>query len=365
MRWPAGSMTARNDKTPAFDVVHAKILLGFPELVAELGGDLRALVTASGLAESHLSAATYRHIVHLLELAAAALDCPDFGMRLATRQRGESMFGPLGSVMRHSRTFGEALDYVCSHGYAHSLAARIWLQRRPGAKAVFVGHDILLDRAPNKTQAVEQIMLVGALAAAQITGGQARARAIHFRHQPISPLAVYRRYFGCDVRFDQNEDGVLFSERDLAARIVDPDADLYQRAIAFIDAAFTRHRPPLHADARGVIMRLLGTDDCTNARVAAELHLHPRTLHRRLKAEGASFQDLKDEVRRDFMLYYLQQTDLDCASISARLGFAEQSVMTRRCHHWFAASPTQLRQAKPHPPAKARHRPRAVPQTGA
>ena len=63
-------------------------------------------------------------MIGLMELAAAELDCPDFGMRLGKRQTGASMFGPLGLVMKNSRTFGDALEYVSKHTYAHSLAAR-------------------------------------------------------------------------------------------------------------------------------------------------------------------------------------------------------------------------------------------------
>ena len=90
-------------------------------------------------------------------------------------------------------------------------------------------------------------------------------------------------------------------------------------------------------------MHFLGTENCTNDRIATALHLHPRTMHRRLDAEGTSFQQIKDEVRRDVMLYYLQQTQLEFALISERLGFAEQAVMTRSCNRWFSASPTKLR----------------------
>src|SRR5262249_1879086 len=155
-------------------------------------------------------------------------------------------------------------------------------------------------------------------------------------HQPISPLKLYRRYFGCEVRFGQDEDGVVFSARDLAAPIIEPDPADYGAATAYIASEFTRHRPPLHAEARGGIMRLLASAECTNERIAAELGMHPRTLHRRLRTEGTSFQHIKDEVRRDVMLYYLEQTNLDFARISERLGFAEQSVMTRHCNRWFA-----------------------------
>ena len=182
----------------------------------------------------------------------------------------------------------------------------------------------------------------------ELTGRRARVRKVHFRHQPVSPLKTYRRYFGCAVRFGQSEDGVIFSEADFACPIIHPDSQLYQAVTSFIDASFTRYRPPLHAQARGVIMQFLGTEHCTNERIATALNLHPRTLHRRLREEGTSFQQVKDEVRRDAMLYYIQQTDLEFASISERLGFAEQAVMTRTCHRWFSASPTGLRSKRSH-----------------
>jgi AraC-like DNA-binding protein len=321
-----------------FDIVHARLLRFFPELVESLGGDAAALLRQAGIDDS--GETTYRHAVALLELAARALDCPDFGLRLAARQRG-AIFGPLGLAMKNSRTFGDALVYTRDHTFAHSLAARIWHERR--GDMLFAGHDILLDRLPSRSQAMEHILLAGHLSAIEITGGMARVRRVHFRHQPLSPLSIYRRHFGCEVRFGQDEDGVLFADRDLACRIVDPDKGAYRAVTSFIDAEFTRHQPPIHAQARGAMMRLLASGGSTNARVAAELGLHLRTLHRRLKTEGTSFQRLKDEVRREALLYYVQQTGLDFARISERLGFAEQSVMTRSCNRWFGMSPTRLR----------------------
>lgn len=333
-----------------FDVVHAKMLQFFPDLVKTLGGDAIQLMAKVGIqARDPAAEVTYRQVLELLEISATALGCPDFGMRLATLQSGR-MFGPLGAVMMNSRTFGEALDYVSHHTAAHSLAARIWLRRWPDHGAVFAGHDILLDHAPHKSQAMEQILLVGHLSAIEITGGVARARRVYFRHQPVSSPKTYRRYFGCEVLFGQQVDGVVYSERDLAAPIATRDASVYEAATSFVDAEFSRQGPPLHAQARGVIMQFLGTELCRANRVAAELELHPQTLLRRLKAEGTSFQKLKDEVRRDLMVYYLQRTDLDFGRISERLGFAEQSVMTRSCNRWFSASPTKLRSAARLPP---------------
>jgi AraC-like DNA-binding protein len=344
---PTSAAEHDTEHDAGFDAVYADILRGFPELVTELGGDPAALLREAGIDPSCLSKGTlrvgYRLTIALLEQAAAALHRPDFGLRLAALQGGVRVFGPIGGVMKNSRTLGEALDYVETHAHAHSLAARIRHERDPATGAVFCGHEILLEGLPNKTQAIEQLLLLGHLTAVEITGGQARVRKVLFRHQPLSPLSTYRRYFGCDVRFDQQEDGVVFSERDLLCPIMAPDAQAYASATSFIDTEFPRVSPPMHAQVRGLIRQFVGTEDCSNERVAAELGLHPRTLHRRLRAEAKTFQEIKDEVRRDAALYYLQQTDLDLTHIAEKLGYAEHSVLTRSCIRWFSASPSQLR----------------------
>lgn len=318
-----------------------------PDLVADLGGDATDLLGDSGLGLSALSRGKsrygYRLIVNLLEHASTELRRPDFGLRLAMLQGGGSVFGPMGVVMRNSNTLGDALDYVRSHSHAHSLAARVRIERHSGSRSVFVGHDILLDRLPNRSQAMEQFLLLAHLNAMEITGGRAQVRKVRFRHQPLSPLSVYRRYFGCEVSFDQREDGVVFSERDLLSRTVKPNATAYRAVTSLIDTEFPHVSPPMQAQVRGVIMQFIGTEHCTNEWIAAELHLHPRTLHRRLKAEGKSFHEIKDDVRRDLALYYLQQTDLDLTRIAERIGYSEHSVLTRSCLRWFSTSPSTMR----------------------
>ena len=99
----------------------------------------------------------------------------------------------------------------------------------------------------------------------------------------------------------------------------------------------------MHAQVRALIVRLIETVDCSNERVCEELGLHPRTLHRRLQAEGTSFEGIKDDVRRDVALRYLQETDHSLTFIAEKLGYAEQSVLTRSCIRWFSAAPSQLR----------------------
>jgi AraC-like DNA-binding protein len=323
------------------DKLHARLLVGYDDLVSELGGDATLIARRAGL-KPHEPVDTYRATTRLLEAAAAELDCPDFGLRLARRQGGGSL-GPLSLVMRHSRTLADALAYVAGNSQAHSLAARIWIRRRPTERAIFVGHQILLAGPSSWTQSVEQIMLLGHLGAIEMTAGAARARCVSFRHAPSSTMRVYRRYFGCETRFGEREDGIHFSESDFACPIVDTDAEAYLAATAEIAALFPLNRRLIHAEVRSHVMRLLGSGRSDHAAIARCLALHPRTLQRRLEEEGVSFQQVKDEVRREVMIYYLTRTKLDLIAISEKLGFAEQAVMSRFCQRIFAMTPTEVR----------------------
>jgi AraC-like DNA-binding protein len=330
-----------------FDVIHADLLRFFPELVRNLGGDPKAMMRRLGIEPSRVLNGepnlSYRSWVNLLEQAAAELHCRDFGMRLAQLQGGGKVFGPMGEVMRNSNTFGEAIEYVANHFHAHSLAAGMRLERDRATRNLFVGHEILLDRLPNKRQAIEQALLLAHLNAGEITRGQARVREVHFRHQSLSSRDTYRSYFGTAICFDQQEDGVVFSERDLRAPILDRNACLYQAATSFINTRFRRVAQPMHARVRALIVRRIETEDCSNERICDELGLHPRTLHRRLRAEGKSFEGIKDEVRRDVAMRYIQETNHPLTFIAEKLGYAEQSVLTRSCVRWFSVPPSALR----------------------
>lgn len=329
-----------------FELAHAGTLQCFAELVEELGGDANELMRHVGLEPSDLAASAprlnYRSMIDLLEYAAVRLQRPDFGMQLARFQGGGRVFGPIGVVMRNSRTFGEALTYVENHIHAYSRAASMRIEQDCSNRTVAT-FEILLDNAANKRQTIEQVMLLGRDNALEITNRQARVREVRFRHQAISPLSVYRNYFGCEVRFDQPCDAIVFTQDDLDAPVVAPRSQHYEIAAYFIDTQFPAIAPPMHARVRGSIMRRLGSSDCSIECIADELCLHPRTVHRRLRWEGRSFEDIRDEVRRDVAQYYLEQTDVTFTRVCEKLGYSESSCLSRSCLRWFGCCPSELR----------------------
>ncbi len=92
------------------------------------------------------------------------------------------------------------------------------------------------------------------------------------------------------------------------------------------------------------------------AEVARQLHLSPRTLHRRLEDEGSSFQAIKDALRRDLAIGKLAKTSQALADIAADLGFADASAFYRAFVAWTGMAPAhyrrRLREANAAPAAR-------------
>jgi AraC-like DNA-binding protein len=331
--------------TPSFDTVNPNILGHFSAVVRDLGGNPNALLMQAEIDPASFGSstyqATYRQIVRLVAQASVELHCRDFGMRLAEAQ-AESIRSPLLRLFECCQTLGDALQQVSTHSYAHSPAASIWLRHLRSDETVALGHDILLGGLPQRAQAMEQILLVAYLIIRKVTGGRVRARRICFRHQPISPLSVYHRHFGCEVRFDQQADTILFHRRDMSCPTEQPDERSFNAIREYIATQYLV-RPPLHATVRGMVMNLLGTELCRNEFIADALGLNVRGLHRHLAAEGTSFQRIKIEVLRDQAIYYLELTELDLTVVSERLGFAEQSILTHFCQKWLGTTPSRFR----------------------
>lgn len=79
--------------------------------------------------------------------------------------------------------------------------------------------------------------------------------------------------------------------------------------------------------------------------VAGVLGLGPRTLHRRLAAEGTSFTDLRDALRHQSALAYLRDRSLSVGEVSFLLGFSEPSAFHRAFKRWEGMPPQRFRRA--------------------
>lgn len=110
-----------------------------------------------------------------------------------------------------------------------------------------------------------------------------------------------------------------------------------------IDWIFTGSRG--HTNSLRVRAFLYGAtwQNCQLPDAAYALKITPRTLNRRLKEEGTSFQDIKDALRRDIAIRALKQGTDSIEQIAFDTGFSAPSNFHRAFHKWTSRTPGSYR----------------------
>jgi len=89
-----------------------------------------------------------------------------------------------------------------------------------------------------------------------------------------------------------------------------------------------------------------GFDRLTINNICSQLAMSESTLRRKLKSEGATLQEVKDQARWGLGLHLLQTTNNSIGVISEMCGYQSQSRFTERFKLRFGLTPTELRKTK-------------------
>ena len=91
------------------------------------------------------------------------------------------------------------------------------------------------------------------------------------------------------------------------------------------------------------ILNMIKPQFPTIGQVAGQLHISVRTLQRKLKAEGFIFQDILDQLRKDFAIKYLSNPDLSIGEVAFLLSYADASAFVRAFKRWTGKTPGEWR----------------------
>jgi AraC-like DNA-binding protein len=328
--------------------IRSACLRGFRATVAELGGDAERLARAAELPPDALDRDDVlireRSAAAVLELAAARLTCPDLGLRIAARQ-DLTMLGALAVAIQNSPTLGEALECTSRYLFVHSRSLSLTSGPDPAGDpqlaALFYGPAT----AAGPIQGTDCGLGFLHRTITYLAGGPYGLDSVELPYRPAAGLDVHEAFFGAPVRV--NRDGpaaVLRVPRRLGERSMGGVNDnLRALALAFLAEQAPSVVSALTPRVRAAVQQSLGTGPIETGAVAALLSLHPRTLQRRLEAEGTTFVTVADGVRRHEARRLLTTTDLPIGQVANMVGFAEQAALSRAARRWWGSTPRQVR----------------------
>lgn len=329
--------------------IRASILRGLPALIDELGGDGLAHLRAYGIDDSmsrqHDAFLSLRLVERLIEDAARQLDVPDLGLRMAARQ-DPHILGPLAIAMENSRTVGDALDcasrflFVMSPALSHEVIPDPL--GNPGVLAIRYASTTGVISPQSIDYGIGIVHRVVTL----VSGDQPYGlRSVQLPHPALAPEETYRAHFAAEVAFDCEHAILRLPRHLLTLPVVGGNELLRDIAVDFLETHFGHEQVPVTDLVTAILEGQHGPDLPDLAKAARLLGLHPRTLQRRLLAEGVAFKDVLDRVRREQARKLITETDLSFSQIAAQLGMGEQSSLTRAVRRWFGTSPSSLRRS--------------------
>lgn len=336
------------------DLIRASGLQGYDELVAALGGDPQRLRARFGLPpepdEPDTVFVPFDAYIGLIETTATELSCADFGLRLGLRQ-GLSVLGPVAVVARNCGTVREGIAEISRFMPVHSPALRLVVHDSTSGAGMRLGYQVVRRPPYDLQQAYELAMATAVQIVGVLSGGVAGPATIWFPHPRIGPATSYEQALGCPVVFESDGCGLSVAQEVLERPVDAADPQTLRLARAYLESRYPEAGAPLSRRVAELIRRLLPTGRYGVEVVADQLHLHPRTLQRRLAQEGVTYADLLDEQRRALVERYLSEPDLQVGQIATQLGYTEQSAFNRAFRRWYDTSPREFRAAQRWPSA--------------
>lgn len=311
---------------------------------AQKNVDTRKLLKQVGIPEdiehNPLARVTARQYAELLRLIWTILD--DEHMGFAPNQARLGTFSMMCKSLIHCHTLEKALYRASEFQDMFFNFPGLRLQKCSDEIWLTINDQVLED--PDRF-CTESLLVIWHRLSSWLIGTQVPLIRVSCAYPAPKHHKEYRSLFASPIEFDAKFTGLVFAPKYLVAPIVQDEATL---------KSFLRHspadllaRPNDNQTVVGQIRRLIGRDlsqDLPSLETVAEaLHMSPQTLRRRLKDEGTSYQKLKDQLRRDMALYYLDQPAVSIQDISEKLGFAEPSTFHRAFKKWTNMTPGDYR----------------------
>src|SRR5690606_10625016 len=137
------------------------------------------------------------------------------------------------------------------------------------------------------------------------------------------------RLLQCPVLFEQDEDSILYSQTDMHRPVLSADEQLASTLDNMAVTQLGQLSERFSRRVRDCLLQQLEQESEVSRKATAELmHMTERTLLRRLKDEGTTFQEVLDNLREELAYQYLQRPDCTVQSVSFMLGFSDASTFS-------------------------------------
>ena len=317
--------------------------VALPQLIQQLGGDPAAMLLATGLPDSAFAhpdnRVPYAALAGLLDRAANSTGCQHFGL-LAGRLFHLSDLGLVGELVRNSATVGIALEALTVYQHLNSEAGLAYLLKR--GDYVDLGYATYHPVVSGVSHLYDTALATGMNIMTELCGTTWKPYEVLLPYAKPHDISQHRAFFKVVPRFDAECSVLRFPARDLGRSVPGADPGVRRRCE---QAARSAGAPEFMQQVYRGLRLLMLQNRHSGDELAQLLAMHRRTLNRRLKAQGITFQHVLDDVRFEVARDLLANSNVHLDDIAATLGYAAVTPFMRTFRRWSGTTPGQWRRS--------------------
>jgi AraC-like DNA-binding protein len=265
---------------------------------------------------------------------------PTFGLKIGNEDRVER-YDPVAIAALYARSFRDALERMARYKQLTCPEAIHVTEVDDECRVQF---EWLLAREEEPGLLIDLCFSWVAEIAGRGSDNVIKPKRVEFSRSEAN-RAAYDAHFGCKIRFDAPHNVLVFERQDLERPFVTHNADLLAIVAPRLEAELQQQlaERSFRERVKAALKRMIAGQRPELRTVAKELHMSARTLQRRLTDEGATFQQLVGEARRELARHYLQHSSLELNETAYLLGYEDANSFFRAFQQWEGTSPGEWR----------------------
>jgi len=183
-----------------------------------------------------------------------------------------------------------------------------------------------------------------------LCGRPLELKRVDFSGDTPQRVEKYESLFGCPLYFNQVNDLLYFDSACLAWPVVHTEHSLREFLRTAPYQLLLMENSPHENNLSAQVKAMIGHDFSEGfpsfETISSALNMSAPTLRRRLKREGTTFQQLKDEARCDAAKLRLDRPELSINEVALQMGFTDPSAFHRSFKKWTQQTPGQFRASR-------------------
>ena len=274
-------------------------------------------------------------LIDVLDRCAIATHNPTLGIEFANWIDLHG-FGLFCLLADHCTTLSEAVRI--SQRYRHLETTALDAGVKPVGNETMIHYSVASQTRHGGGQSVEFMLAIAIRVSRTILGEQWRPLRVELQRPEPADRRRHAALLGCPVRFGSERSAYFIRPQDLFTHSNRGNPQVLEYLMRQLDS-FERENPEQSsAEVSRIIAQDLPSGRATLKRAAAATGVTPRTLQRRLAAEGTEFSVLVEQIRRQLAERYFQtERNPQLSSLAIHLGYSEASAVSRFLQRQFGS----------------------------